>query len=459
MVLNYFNKNQLTTKEKKEIVEKAYLYITNADIKQICKNRGFPSSVNVDPNLLSHYILQISGLEKMFESLSKKEIIALYIINAMGKIPDVRFFESIYREKPDNRVYSYTFNQRYKDLYKEVAENLIRKGILLPAYFYNFDAKSKLEQTYFYFPDEFGKYLHQILFSKKEEIKGIVNSELLRDKLNRIIDDNVSTKAGILKVGASPFTESLIKKKLFEQKLKKKDKNIKNVSDTVFFISLIIDLFDSLESDMWFNSNEIDPIIEVCLFGTETKLSGADVCEIAYNCGILCKHPNDNKLFQNTKQTYYTYVKPDEYISDLNGKMALNIDKVPFSVIEVLSKSATFHIKGCDTLIEPSLELITKNIKKLQDNEIYNNLCNKLPLFANAGKTYKNLFGKRIIHRNLFVAKVSDLSIRMMLEKKFTDPTELVKLTDNYYAFPINNRKKIETMLNRSGFIIKEIKG
>nr|NQU89841.1 hypothetical protein [Bacteroidota bacterium] len=459
MISSYFRKDQLTANEKKDIVSKAYLYISNADVKQICKNRKFPSSVNVDSNLLSHYILQNSGLEKMLESLSMKEVVALYIMSSMGRIPDVRFFGSIYREEFDARTYYFTFNQNYKDLYKEVVEKLVCKGVLLPAFFVDFNAKSKLEQTYFYFPDEFVKYLPQILFSKKEEVTGIVSSKLLREELVRVLENSIGAKSGILKVGANAFSMSMLKKKLFEQKLKENDTSIKNISETTFLISIVTDLFDSLKSNIWFNSDEIDTIIKICLFGTKFKLRGADVCEVAYDCGILCKHPADNKLFQNTQQTYSAVAEPNEYISDVNGKMELDIYRVPFPELEVLSRSAIFFVKDGKTLIEPSLELITKNIKKLQDNEIYDNLCNKLSQFLHAHKTHKSLYGKRIIHRNLLVAKVTDLSVRLMLEKKFTDPSELVKLTDNYYAFPVNNRKKIDAMLTRAGYMIKEIIG
>ncbi len=459
MISKYFRTDQLTAKEKKDVVEDAYLYTSNANIKQICKNREFPSTVSVNIKLLSHYILRDSGIKKMLESLSKKEIAALYIIYTIGKIPDVRFFESVYREKPDEYSFYSTFNQRYKGLYKEVTENFIRKGVLLPAYFYNYNAKSKLENTYFYFPDEFVGHLPQIIFSEKQGEKGIVNPDLLRNELIRIIDVNVGSKPGVLKVGAGPFSEAGLKKKLFASKLKKKDGNIKAAHETTFLISIIIDLIGSLEADMWFSPDEIDPVIKVCLFGEDIKLTGADVCEVAYVCGILCKHPGGKKLFQNTKQIYSAKVDIDGYISDVNGKMVLDMYRVPLPVVEVLSRSATFCVQNGDTIIEPSLELMTKNIKKLQASEIYADLCNRLPRFELAGKLYKSLYGKRLVHRNLLVAKVGDLSIRMMLEKKFTDPAELVKLTDDYYAFPVNNRKKIETMLTRSGYIVKEIKG
>ncbi len=457
MQLSYFSSKKLTETNKNKIVENAYLYLTKSDIKQICKNRGFPNSVNADPKLLSHYILLNTGLEKVLKSLSKKEIIALFIIHIIDKIPDVRFFINIYDENFEESYYN-TFNQNYKDLHKKVINNLIRKGILLPVFVSNYNAKSKLEQTYFYLPDEFLEYINPISLITNEKIKGTIDYELLKKDFLRVLNNSLSQSSGVLKQGASYFSVYNLRDNLFERMLKKKNNSTIISAEFLFFNKVFLSFFKKIKKNTWFNISEIDTIVNI-LFANNSnvKLTGKAVCDVAYKCGVLKKHPVDNKLYATVYHSDYEFLSPDEYLTDNIDGIALNIKKLPFVAAEVLSLSSIFNFKGGKYFVSPSITLINSCITKLKNDEVFMDICKKFPAFNKVISDHKRLYGKRIIHRNLYVAKVDDLSIRIMLEKKFTSPNQLVKLNDNHYAFPINNRKDIETMLKRSGHVIKVI--
>ena len=58
------------------------------------------------------------------------------------------------------------------------------------------------------------------------------------------------------------------------------------------------------------------------------------------------------------------------------------------------------------------------------------------PAFRGTMETVEERRGKVIVHENVFVARVSDLSLKVMLEKRFGGPGQLVALAAEFVAFP-----------------------
>ncbi|MBW2739162.1 MAG: hypothetical protein JRE64_10020 [Deltaproteobacteria bacterium] len=66
-------------------------------------------------------------------------------------------------------------------------------------------------------------------------------------------------------------------------------------------------------------------------------------------------------------------------------------------------------------------------------------------------------WGKQVVHQNLLVARVRDLSLKVAIQKAFTDSGKVVFLPDNFIAFPNDLTKKIEALVNKSGYVVKAI--
>jgi hypothetical protein len=79
------------------------------------------------------------------------------------------------------------------------------------------------------------------------------------------------------------------------------------------------------------------------------------------------------------------------------------------------------------------------------------------PAFRRTSETIELRRGKLIVHQNLLVARVSDLSLKVMLEKKFGEPGQLVSLSREFVAFPNGLLPEIKGWLKKSGHVVKSL--
>lgn len=71
--------------------------------------------------------------------------------------------------------------------------------------------------------------------------------------------------------------------------------------------------------------------------------------------------------------------------------------------------------------------------------------------------TIRKREGKTIVHDNLMIAAVKDLSLRVLLEKKFSNSKQVVTLSDEFISFPLNLLPEIEKIVNKSGHAVKYV--
>ena len=65
-------------------------------------------------------------------------------------------------------------------------------------------------------------------------------------------------------------------------------------------------------------------------------------------------------------------------------------------------------------------------------------------------------WGKTILHTDLLVARVKDLSLRVQLERHLGE--DLVLLSDEFVAFPTAARRDVEKVIQKGGFVVKTMK-
>lgn len=67
--------------------------------------------------------------------------------------------------------------------------------------------------------------------------------------------------------------------------------------------------------------------------------------------------------------------------------------------------------------------------------------------------------GKTIVHKNLFIAKIKNLSLRVKLEKAFPDKSQFISLSNDFVAFPIACLSIVEKITKQAGHVIKIERG
>lgn len=80
--------------------------------------------------------------------------------------------------------------------------------------------------------------------------------------------------------------------------------------------------------------------------------------------------------------------------------------------------------------------------------------------FRNVMELAEKRWGKQIIHKNLLVAQVKDIGIKLQVEKLFADShkVNVVFLPDDYIAFPHDHLIAIQKLVETSGHVIKRKK-
>jgi hypothetical protein len=67
-------------------------------------------------------------------------------------------------------------------------------------------------------------------------------------------------------------------------------------------------------------------------------------------------------------------------------------------------------------------------------------------------------WGRTVIHKNIKVARIRDLGLKVKLEKAVDDPRKLVVLNDEFIAFTADLLGSIEKLVRKEGSVIKVVK-
>ena len=59
--------------------------LSNADVKAICKNRGFSNKEAASRTLFENFFLSDIGIEKVLTGLSNDEVYTLHVLKILGK--------------------------------------------------------------------------------------------------------------------------------------------------------------------------------------------------------------------------------------------------------------------------------------------------------------------------------------------------------------------------------------
>ena len=136
----------------------------------------------------------------------------------------------------------------------------------------------------------------------------------------------------------------------------------------------------------------------------------------------------------------------------------MNLDAVPFEALETLVLTSNQRpVPG-----GPPFLLVTPNLVKLGRTT---DTVGALPVtdwlqkhseaFHQAFETVRQRRGKTILHENLSVARVSDLSLKVALEKALGK--RIVPLGEEFLAFPSEAVAEVKRLVAQMGHVVKEV--
>ncbi len=444
--------------------------LNDSDIKAICKNRGFPAKEATSRDIFENFFLSNIGIKEALSSLTYEEVVFLHLLNKINQEVDIEYFERLYGCARPERKYDFrTFNQRYKETFNKVKNNLVRKGVLIFIETEAYTGSTRLERMRFLFPKEFANFLPPAVRASKFEETGDFRREILRDKLLEIIGSmqkqsplsneksfTLSAKDGNLSIGTEKFRVSHLLKWQQACWQASVEANTRVQGDEMTPIEVILYALSQLQEHEWLPADALAMTLKI--FTGVEKYNPEHICAAGWNWGCLAKVVADGKTYyrlpedlmeDTTSPEHYLQVKSD-------GTVALDLLTIPYFALEVLASVSILEVHNSNLRATASIIKIGNASETFEKNNVLEWLKENSSGFRTAIEMAQKRRGKQIIHENLMMARVRDMSLRVQIEKSFADPKILVSLPNDYIAFPRDQLQAIQKLVEKSGHVIKK---
>jgi hypothetical protein len=323
------------------------------------------------------------------------------------------------------------------------------------------------------FPAEFAAFLPTPAKPLRVDAPGakIQRIDILRQKLAEIVEtppasppqaskneERLHIRDKTLYLGKSPFSLKRLNgwiRSCWEQVVTV-DRKLDNCSLTP--VDLIDYAFSLLGQNQWADADDLSPFFKIG-YPSASKLPGArSACETGWQNGCL------EKLSLNGKEVYrlplpdHTLLNPDAFLTVKTGEFfEIDLQHIPFDALESICRTCKLHLSQKKLVAQPDLLLISHASKPTASSPVFLWLQKHHQRFGQIVATIKKKKGKTVVHDNLLIAAIKDLSLRVLLEKKFSDSKQVVTLADEYIAFPLNLLPEIKKIVIKSGHAVKYV--
>lgn len=176
--------------------------------------------------------------------------------------------------------------------------------------------------------------------------------------------------------------------------------------------------------------------------------------------GGLVKVVADGKTYYRLPEDFLedtTSSSPEHYLQiEPDGTVALNLMTIPYTALEVLASVSNLDAHNSNLRATASLIKIGNALETFRKNNVFEWLKENASGFRTAIEMAQKRWGKQIIHEDLMIARVKDLSLKVQIENSFADPKSLVSLPNDYIAFPCELLPAIQKLVETSGHVIKK---
>jgi hypothetical protein len=396
-------------------------------------------------------------------SLTPEEALTLRLLHETGEV-GVEFFERLYRA--GNQYGTYT--QRYKPVFDEVKKNLIRRGLVVMAEVKMRGDTVQLERWRFALPPEFSPYFPP-LPSVQNDSSGLENENTLRRKLFELVGGGpaipndpfpIHLKHGSLYLKDYPFSLAIFgtwQLDAWQRALNAFKPNIPaSLSPTVAALKL-------LDDQAWTNPKTLEPALSIYSFGG--KIPPIEkLLKHGWELGLLSRLEIDHVPHYRLAPAHLPAGLNAPYPATLEwanttaqpGTVKVDLRLIPLHDLDLLNTLANLEVENGSLYASPSLVKLGRTSPAQRNAPLSRWLAEHIPAFGKALEMVNAKWGQTLLHENLLVARVRDLSLRIQLERELRE--NLVILNDHYIAFPQASRSSVEKVLKKTGFVIKTVK-
>lgn len=444
--------------------------LAEADLRAICKHRGLPHQAASSRPLLESLFLSDAGVAVAMRTLEHREIALLHLLRSHDKPVDVAFFSRLCPLRSEERAYG-TFSQRFQGVFSRVKDRLVRQGILLLALGpESLSKKTKMERWQFALPVQLARHLPPLIEpAKRLSGEGDWRRDAARENLKSVVDqgadhdtssDGAAIVNGELCWDGQPFRADRVVQwqKLRWQAETGPAKRQKEADPyTLPPAEAVFHLLAGLDADLWCDTDALAVPLEIFC---GSRVDAGSVCESGWRWGLLArKEAEGRKWYRLAPPSAAADAPPDGYLAVRGDEgLVVDLDTVPFAALETLVlMSDQRPAPGGQPLllITPNLVKLGRMADTVAALPLADWLQKNVPTFLQAFETVRQRRGKTILHENLSVARVGDLSLRVALEKALGK--RLVLLSDEFVAFPAEAVAEVKRLVAQMGHVVKEV--
>jgi len=473
--------------------------LNDADVKAICKSRGFPAKEATSRDVFENFFISTIGIKEVLDSLTYEEVVFLHLLNKINTEVDVKYFRRLYGSSGSaNNYYYETYNQHYKETFKKLKNNLVRKGVLIiiEQEVHAYEKTTKMERLRFRFPPEFADFLPPVVRTSKFKRAGNFKKNVLRDKLLEIIGGKqkpsplpeqrsftLSIKNGDLFSGNEKFKANHLLKwqrdcwhasintemkanigeieSIEIKRYKLSQMNYRNMQDEIENNTIEITLYalSQLKEYEWLAADSLAVMIKI-FTGKMEDYPYEHICEAGWEWGCLVKVVVDGKAYYQLPEDPLkdtTSSSPGQYIQvEPDGTVTLDLANIPHTALEMLASVAILDIHDSGLRATASIIKIGNTLTTVRNGNIFAWLIKNSPGFRTTTEMAEMRWGKQVIHKNLMIARIKDLSLKVQIEKSYAGSRSFVSLPDDYIAFPDDFLPAIKKLVETSGHVIKK---
>jgi hypothetical protein len=183
------------------------------------------------------------------------------------------------------------------------------------------------------------------------------------------------------------------------------------------------------------------------------------ICTEGWHWGCLARH-------RQGRQTYYRLPRAGAPSArDLTAglettakeSVGLDLSTVNFAALEVLARTAHFRVSRGKLHAVPAIKKLGKRWNVIRDTLVGTWLRENSPPYRTALDTVESRHGTCIVHKNLLIARIRDLSLRVKIEKAITDRRKLRVLDEELIVFTPAVRRDVEKLVKKAGHVIKVV--
>jgi hypothetical protein len=182
------------------------------------------------------------------------------------------------------------------------------------------------------------------------------------------------------------------------------------------------------------------------------------VCEAGWRRGCLAKTTRAGRSYYALAATDDA-AAPGEFLDIRDGQaVGVDLQRVPVASLERLSRSSSMKAQNGRLLAVPDLVRMGRAPEQdLQEAEL-SWLRERHPAFRAALAALRERRGKTIVHENLLIAQIKDMSLKVLITRKFPQADQVVALSDQFIAFPHDLFNAVQSLVRKSGHAVKMVR-